>query len=209
MDIKEIALKVARNMAWALEVPSLRVKAETIEHFAEALIESYKAELLNEVGEPVGLFDVYNGDSYIQIKPEYSDETTVKLYTFDQVAAAILKVTKPLKEEVARYRGKSIADADRTEAYLYENQELRAQLAVAQEQLAIRTQEFDAAWRRLAKAEQRVVRQYYFKNNSCKAESSHDPDCICWHDEGTGPMQPLLDGTYLVPMTWRKFVKEV
>lgn len=61
----------------------------------------------------------------------------------------------------------------------------------------------------LAKAEQRVVSQYYFKNNSCKAESANDPDCICWHDEGTGPMQPLLDGTYLVQMTWRKFVKEV
>lgn len=55
--------------------------------------------------------------------------------------------------------------------------------------------------------EQRVIRQYYFKNNSCKAESAHDPDCICWHDEGTGPMSPLLDGTYLVPMTWRKFMK--
>ena len=48
MDIKEIALKVARNMAWALEVPSLRVKAETIEHFAEALI----AEIAKQ-NEPV------------------------------------------------------------------------------------------------------------------------------------------------------------
>ena len=59
-------------------------------------------ELLKEVGEPVGLFDVYNGDSYIQIKPEYSDETTVKLYTFDQVAAAILKATKPLEDQLAK-----------------------------------------------------------------------------------------------------------
>ena len=59
-------------------------------------------ELLNEVGEPVGLFDVYNGDSYIQIKPEYSDETTVKLYTFDQVAAAIAKATKPLEDQLAK-----------------------------------------------------------------------------------------------------------
>ena len=59
-------------------------------------------ELLKKVGEPVGLFDVYNGDSYIQIKPEYSDETTVKLYTFDQVAAAILKATKPLEDQLAK-----------------------------------------------------------------------------------------------------------
>ena len=62
-----------------------------VESFFDAAIESYKAELLKEVGEPVGLFDVYNGDSYIQIKPEYSDETTVKLYSSDQVAAAIAK----------------------------------------------------------------------------------------------------------------------
>ena len=59
-------------------------------------------ELLKEVGEPVGLFDVYNGDSYIQIKPEYSDETTVKLYTSDQVAAAVLKATKPLEDQLAK-----------------------------------------------------------------------------------------------------------
>jgi multidrug efflux pump subunit AcrA (membrane-fusion protein) len=38
------------------------------------------------------------------------------------------------------------------------NCELRQQLAAAQEQLAIRTQEFDAAWRQLAKAEQRVAK---------------------------------------------------
>ena len=73
-----------------------------VESFFDAAIESYKAELLKEVGEPVGLFDVYNGDSYIQIKPEYSDETTVKLYTFDQVAAAILKATKPLEDQLAK-----------------------------------------------------------------------------------------------------------
>lgn len=31
------------------------------------------------------------------------------------------------------------------------------------------------------------MKQYYSKNNSCTAESSNSPDCICWHDEGTGP----------------------
>lgn len=29
--------------------------------------------------------------------------------------------------------------------------------------------------------------QYYFRVSECKAKSATDPDCICWHDEGTGP----------------------
>lgn len=31
-----------------------------------------------------------------------------------------------------------------------------------------------------------MTRQYYFKQNLCRALSAHDADCICWHDEGTG-----------------------
>lgn len=34
---------------------------------------------------------------------------------------------------------------------------------------------------------QPVIRQYYYKQNTCNAESARSPDCICWHDEGTGP----------------------
>ena len=29
--------------------------------------------------------------------------------------------------------------------------------------------------------------QYFYKSNKCKAEGASDSDCICWHDEGTGP----------------------
>ena len=29
--------------------------------------------------------------------------------------------------------------------------------------------------------------QYYYKDNSCQAFTAQDADCICWHDEGTGP----------------------
>jgi hypothetical protein len=32
-----------------------------------------------------------------------------------------------------------------------------------------------------------VIHQYYHKNNECKADSVKSKDCICWHDEGTGP----------------------
>ena len=32
------------------------------------------------LGEPVGYFEVYNEDSFVQIKSEYADEESVKLY---------------------------------------------------------------------------------------------------------------------------------
>lgn len=32
------------------------------------------------------------------------------------------------------------------------------------------------------------VRQYYYQVNGCKAKLSTDANCICWHDEGTGPL---------------------
>ena len=74
MDIKEIAKRIRKtNNSYMLSM-SPDIAAE----FAEALIESYKAELLNEAGEPAfGCF-----------------------YISDQVAAAILKVTKLLEEEI-------------------------------------------------------------------------------------------------------------
>lgn len=33
-------------------------------------------------------------------------------------------------------------------------------------------------------------RQYYCKVNACRASFASDPECICWHDEGTGPLSP-------------------
>ena len=32
------------------------------------------------------------------------------------------------------------------------------------------------------------TRQYYYKVNSCPASSPYDVGCVCWHDEGTGPL---------------------
>lgn len=37
------------------------------------------------------------------------------------------------------------------------------------------------------KQDEEPVRQYYYKNNDCKAMFTDSSDCICWHDEGTGP----------------------
>lgn len=31
-------------------------------------------------------------------------------------------------------------------------------------------------------------RQYYYNVIACRAIHATDPDCICWHDEGTGPL---------------------
>ena len=77
------------------------------EYFAEALIESYKAELLKEVGEPVGTFwyevedDGYQHERGISVRTEAKIEDGDKLFTFDQVAAAITKATKPLEDQLA------------------------------------------------------------------------------------------------------------
>jgi hypothetical protein len=34
-----------------------------------------------------------------------------------------------------------------------------------------------------------TTRQYYYKVNHCDARDSTDPSCICWHNEGTGPLK--------------------
>ena len=30
--------------------------------------------------------------------------------------------------------------------------------------------------------------QYYYRVDECKADSPFGADCLCWHDEGTGPL---------------------
>lgn len=48
--------------------------------------------------------------------------------------------------------------------------------------------EFERFMRSLAAAPaQPAARQYYYKVNGCPAAGANDGDCICWHDEGTGP----------------------
>ncbi len=31
-------------------------------------------------------------------------------------------------------------------------------------------------------------RQYYYQVNGCEALNARTPTCVCWHDEGTGPL---------------------
>lgn len=32
------------------------------------------------------------------------------------------------------------------------------------------------------------TRQYYYRMDGCVAHHNGAPDCICWHNEGTGPL---------------------
>lgn len=45
------------------------------------------------------------------------------------------------------------------------------------------------------------TRQYFYKNNACQAADSADSDCICWHDDGTGPRHEESHG---VRLRWRE-----
>lgn len=98
MDIKEIALRLL-----AEEFPGMHQENQAfMVEFAEALISAYKAELLNEVGEPVLYAEFAEDGGWLGDASEYADhlEEPHALFTSDQVAAAILKETKPLEEEI-------------------------------------------------------------------------------------------------------------
>lgn len=112
------------------------------ESFHHAAIESYKAELLKEVGEPIyieGTCEIQNW-KWIRLAVDQANEyerwgwKIRKLYTFDQVAAAILKATGPLEKEIERL--KTVPMKYRRMAFnaqlQNENAELCRQLASAQ-----------------------------------------------------------------------------
>ena len=108
MDIKEIALKVADSLRNKVDGISHMQSNQGLVRFAEALIESYKAELLKEVDEPVGIFWYEIEDDWrqhewgISVRTGAKIENGDKLFTSDQVAAAILKATKPLEDQLAK-----------------------------------------------------------------------------------------------------------
>ena len=107
--IKEIALKVADSLRNKIDGISHMQSNQGLVAFAEAFIESYKAELLKEVGEPVAykhptLNKTISIYELVHEQPEWVRDKWVagqKLFTSDQVAAAILKATKPLEDHLA------------------------------------------------------------------------------------------------------------
>ena len=109
MDIKEIALKVADSLRNKVDGISHMQSNQGLVAFAEALISAYKAELLKEVGEPFGFYYEINGtwDAFVvgETEPDddvYDEGSLKALFTSDQVAAAIVKATKPLEYQLAK-----------------------------------------------------------------------------------------------------------
>lgn len=45
--------------------------------------------------------------------------------------------------------------------------------------------------------------QYFYKVDGCPAQTAHDSDCICWHDEGTGPFPDERPDDPDTLMEWR------
>lgn len=176
MDIKEIALRIGLEVFEEHPYDNGHVVSpsgytwidDKLIEFAEALIESYKAELLKEVGEPVAVTN-HAQLGYVTdgMHPDiplamWAKETSysganIALYTSDQVAAAILKATKAL-EKLLHNTSVQFDAAWRTAT------ELRTQLAAAQEEIKTVTEQKNRMWfemqtaqDQLATAEQRVA----------------------------------------------------
>lgn len=46
--------------------------------------------------------------------------------------------------------------------------------------------------------------QYYYKVNSCHAINNSDCNCICWHDDGTGPYSDAVANVEDTDFEWRE-----
>ena len=166
-------------------------------------------ELLKEVGEPVawradvatdfGIEDRYSGwetwlINYEPNCPLGSMRNKTGLYTSDQVAAAVLKATKPLEEEIERLKQQS---ANRLIGLCKggeDNDELRTQLAKTEQLWQIAQGRCDGLEEKLAKAEQRVA-------EACALQVATEIK-FHWLDAARVAKE-IRSGE------WRKFVKEV
>lgn len=178
----------------------------SVEQIVSAAIESYKAELLKEVGEPVLYAEFAEDGGWLGDASEYADhlEEPHALYTSDQLAAAILKATKPLEERRCEICGYAEHHRKHTSC-------LRTQLAAAQEEiqklrldLLTSYGESEDLSGQLAKAEQRVAEAI-----SAMCNKSIAP----WEQRRHGRTEAedkvieIIEG--IEAGEWRKFVKEV
>lgn len=62
----------------------------------------------------------------------------------------------------------------------------------------------DGKWVSNPQAQVVATRQYYYRVNGCPANGSRNDNCICWHDEGTGPCKDGRPAHPDVPLTWRQ-----
>ena len=101
MDIKEIAEQVSKRI---YVEDGLLLSKFISEKFAEDLISAYKTELMKEVGEPVLYAEFAEDGGWLGDASEYADhlEEPHALFASDQVAAAVLKATKPLEDKLTK-----------------------------------------------------------------------------------------------------------
>lgn len=199
MDIKEIALKVADSLRNKVDGVSHMQSNQGLVRFAEALIESYKAELLKEVtskdvlGEPVAYFS----DEFFSVNTKQNATFNEPLFSSNQVAAAILKATKPMKHELrelrmsTRMRGEDI-------------DELRAQLAATQEETRLLTERNATNEEYAANLVKALTKT---QDQLAKAEQRVADACA---DLLVDRFKHEVAGTLAIRAgEWRKFVKEV
>ena len=144
-------------------------------------------ELLKEVGEPVGLVTFVDGECYAELSDTAKLVEFDELFASDQVAAAILKVTKPLEDSLA------VVKQDRADLYM-ETLTLRDQLAKAEQLWQVAQGRCDGLEEKLAKAEQRVA-------EACALQVATETK-FHWLDAARVAKE-IRSGE------WRKFVKEV
>jgi hypothetical protein len=53
------------------------------------------------------------------------------------------------------------------------------------------------------RAKQHEGNQYYYRNEDCSAADQHQPDCTCWHDQGTGPYPSAYPADPGTTLSWR------
>lgn len=49
-----------------------------------------------------------------------------------------------------------------------------------------------------------VAWEYYYRVDECNAESAHDPNCICWHPEGSGHFKDAKHDESSPILGWRR-----
>lgn len=134
------------------------------------LFESYKAELLKKVGAPVAwLYESKQGHRLIsdQRRCVHAYDSETRLYVSDQVAAAIIKATKPLEERIQRRMDDIRLQAERQVAIEDKCRDLSAQLAAAQEEIASMRGTVEELTR---KYKEHAGAKYAFQDQLAKAE---------------------------------------
>ena len=69
--------------------------------------------------------------------------------------------------------------------------------------IALVTKAVDTAQTSASQESQKVVHEYYFRNNNCTAPDHDHPDCKCWYKEGTGPFADARRGVGSQWLGWR------